>query len=123
MGYEGTAYDLESPVLGLANFKNIAFITLFTFAYFKKEIEKEDRLPYLLLIAYSVGAGVRILFADFSIIGGRVGNLFLHTEPFLLAFLMVRIRNVTLNILLLTAMITYYLAYNTILLGAINSGL
>lgn len=113
--YEGTAFDIQSPVFGLANLKNIAFIAFFTVVYFNKPIEKNDRMAYILFIAYSAGAAVRIVFSDFAIIGGRVGNLFLHTEPLLLAFLMMRIRNVLLNFGLLAAMTTYYLAYNTIL--------
>ncbi|OON39698.1 amylovoran biosynthesis protein AmsC [Izhakiella australiensis] len=115
MGYENTIFDRPNPVVSLANLKNIIFISFFTLVYFNKPIEKEDRLPYLLFIAYSVGAAVRIIFSDFSIIGGRVGNLFLHAEPLLLAFLMMRIRNVVLNFGLLAAVVTYYLAYNTIL--------
>ncbi|CCP07704.1 Amylovoran biosynthesis protein amsC [Erwinia amylovora MR1] len=76
---------------------------------------KEDRFVYILLIAYSIGAAVRITFSDFSIFGGRVGNLFLHTEPLLFAFLMLRIRNLLLNFFMLFSITTYYLAYNTIL--------
>ncbi|MFU9138944.1 MULTISPECIES: EpsG family protein [unclassified Erwinia] len=115
MGYSGTNFDVASPVFGLANLKNIAFIAFFTMVYFRKAITEKDRLAYLLFIAYSAGAAVRIVFSDFSILGGRVGNLFLHCEPLLLAFLMLRIRNVILNFALLFAMTSYYLAYNTIL--------
>lgn len=115
MGYSGTNFDVASPVFGLANLKNIAFIAFFTQVYFRKTIEPKDRLAYILLIAYSVGAAVRIVFSDFSILGGRVGNLFLHTEPLLLALIMTRIRNPLFNIALLFAMTTYYLAYNTLL--------
>ncbi|EOS96439.1 EpsG family protein [Erwinia tracheiphila] len=116
MAYSGTEFDTALPVFSLANFKNIAFIIFFTLVYFRKPvIEAKDRLVYMLLIAYSAGAAIRIIFSDFSILGGRVGNLFLHTEPLLLAFLMMRIRNPILNFLLLAGMTTYYLAYNTIL--------
>lgn len=116
MAYSGTEFDAALPVFSLANFKNIAFIIFFTVVYFRKPIiEAKDRLVYVLLIAYSSGAAIRIIFSDFSILGGRVGNLFLHTEPLLLAFLMTRIRNPILNFLLLAGMTTYYLAYNTIL--------
>jgi len=115
MGYSGTVFDQASPVFGLANLKNIAFIGFFTLVYFRKQIEDKDRIAYILFIAYSAGAAVRIVFSDFSILGGRVGNLFLHTEPLLLAFLMTRIRNPILNFGLLFAMTSYYLAYNTIL--------
>jgi len=115
-GYEGTVFDQASPVFGLANLKNIAFIGFFTVVYWgKRQVAPEDRLPYILLIAYAIGAAVRITFADFSILGGRVGNLFLHTEPLLLAFLMMRIRNLLFNTVLLFGMASYYLAYNTIL--------
>ncbi|AXF76381.1 EpsG family protein [Erwinia tracheiphila] len=116
MAYSGTEFDTALPVFSLANFKNIAFIIFFTLVYFRKPvIEAKDRLVYMLLIAYSAGAAIRIIFSDFSILGGRVANLFLHTEPLLLAFLMMRIRNPILNFLLLAGMTTYYLAYNTIL--------
>ena len=115
MGYSGTVFDAASPVFGLANLKNIAFIAFFTVVYFRQPIKEEDRIAYILFIAYSAGAAVRIVFSDFSILGGRVGNLFLHCEPLLLAFLMMRIRNVLLNFGLLFAMTSYYLAYNTIL--------
>lgn len=115
MGYSGTSFDVASPVFGLANLKNIAFIAFFTVVYFRQPIKEEDRIAYILFIAYSAGAAVRIIFSDFSIIGGRVGNLFLHCEPLLLAFLMMRIRHVLLNFGLLFAMTSYYLAYNTIL--------
>lgn len=115
-GYEGTVFDQNSPVFGLANLKNIAFIGFFTVVYWgKRQIAPEERLPYILLIAYAIGAAVRITFADFSILGGRVGNLFLHTEPLLLAFLMLRIRNLFFNAILLFGMASYYLAYNTLL--------
>lgn len=115
MGYEGTNFDQASPVFGLANLKNIAFIALFTFYYFKEGIKENERMAYILLIAYAIGAGVRITFSDFTILGGRVGNLFLHVEPILLAFLMMRIRNLLLNFFILFAMTSYYLAYNTII--------
>ncbi|MEJ5114504.1 EpsG family protein [Erwinia billingiae] len=115
MGYQGTNFDQASPVFGLANLKNIAFIGFFTFYYFKEGIKEDDRLAYILLIAYAIGASVRITFSDFSILGGRVGNLFLHVEPILLAFLMMRFRNLWLNFFVLFAMTSYYLAYNTIL--------
>ncbi|EXU75231.1 EpsG family protein [Erwinia mallotivora] len=116
MAYSGTEFDAALPVFSLANFKNIAFIIFFTLVYFRKPlIEAKDRLVYILLMAYSAGAAIRIIFSDFSILGGRVGNLFLHTEPLLLAFLMTRIRNPILNFILLAGMTTYYLAYNTIL--------
>ncbi|MFK8258241.1 EpsG family protein [Erwinia sp. AnSW2-5] len=115
MGYSGTVFDAASPVFGLANLKNIAFIAFFTVVYFNRPIKEEDRIAYILFIAYSAGAAVRIVFSDFSIIGGRVGNLFLHCEPLLLAFLMMRIRHTLLNFGLLFAMTSYYLAYNTIL--------
>lgn len=114
--YVGTTFDNNSPVISLANLKNIAFIVFFMVVYWgKNAIQKEDRLPYLLLIAYAIGAAVRMVFSDFAILGGRVGNLFLHAEPLLLALLMMRIRNLALNVALLGSMATYYLAYNTIL--------
>ncbi|ADP12987.1 exopolysaccharide biosynthesis protein WceL [Erwinia sp. Ejp617] len=113
--YSGTNFDTTSPVFGLANLKNIAFIGAFTLYYFRNGIMKEDRFVYILLVAYSIGAAVRITFSDFSIFGGRVGNLFLHTEPLLFAFLMLRIRNLLLNFIMLFSITTYYLAYNTIL--------
>ncbi|MEM6049397.1 EpsG family protein [Erwinia sp. P7711] len=113
--YSGTNFDTSSPVFGLANLKNIAFIGMFTVYYFRNGIMKEDRLVYILLIAYSLGAAVRITFSDFSIFGGRVGNLFLHAEPLLFAYLMLRIRNVLINFGLLFAITSYYLSYNTIL--------
>ncbi|MCX8956462.1 EpsG family protein [Erwinia psidii] len=116
MAYSGTEFDAALPVFSLANFKNIAFIIFFTLVYFRKSlIEEKDRLVYILLITYSAGAAIRIIFSDFSILGGRVGNLFLHTEPLLLAFLMTRIRNPIINFVLLAGMTTYYLAYNTLL--------
>ncbi|WP_231853305.1 EpsG family protein [Erwinia tasmaniensis] len=115
MGYSGTSFDANSPVFGLANLKNIAFIALFTLVYFRQPIKATDRTAYLLFIAYSAGAAVRIIFSDFSILGGRVGNLFLHCEPLLLAFLFMRIRHLLLNFTLLFAMTSYYLIYNTIL--------
>ncbi|WP_147198818.1 EpsG family protein [Pantoea sp. MBD-2R] len=114
-GYSGTDFDTASPVFGLANLKNIFFIGAFTLYYFRNGIKKEDRLVYILLIAYSVGAAVRITFSDFSIFGGRVGNLFLHAEPILFSFLLLRIRHLLINIVLLGGIATYYLAYNTIL--------
>nr|WP_255350088.1 EpsG family protein [Erwinia sp. 9145] len=113
--YSGTNFDTATPVFGLANLKNILFIAGFTVYYFRNGIMKEDRLVYILLIAYSVGAAVRITFSDFSIFGGRVGNLFLHAEPILFAFLMMRVRNLMLNFALLFFMSSYYLYYNTIL--------
>lgn len=122
MGYNGTNFDVATPVLSLANFKNIFFIGFFTFFYFKNGIKKYDYLTYLLLVAYAIGAAVRITFADFSIIGGRVGNLYLHAEPLLVAFLMMRIRHFILNAGILFAMVSYYLAYNTILSAQSISG-
>ncbi|MEM6160896.1 EpsG family protein [Erwinia sp. P6884] len=115
VSYTGTSFDASAPVFGLANLKNIAFVFMFTLYYFRNGIVKEDRFVYLLLITYSLGAAIRITFSDFTIFGGRVGNLFLHTEPLLFAFLMLRIRNIFLNFGLLFAITSYYLAYNTIL--------
>ncbi|KGT95830.1 amylovoran biosynthesis protein AmsC [Erwinia typographi] len=115
MDYSGTAFDTNTPVFSLGNFKNIGFVVFFTLYYFKEGIKEDERLVYILLIAYSIGAAVRITFSDFGIFGGRVGNLFLHTEPLLLAFLLKRLRNPLLTFGILAAMTTYYLAYNTIL--------
>ncbi|MEI2263841.1 EpsG family protein [Erwinia sp. CGal63] len=114
-GYSGTGFDTASPVFGLANLKNIFFIGAFTLYYFRNGIQKGDRLVYILLVSYAVGAGVRITFSDFSIFGGRVGNLFLHAEPILFSFLLLRIRNLLINVALLAGICSYYLAYNTIL--------
>lgn len=115
MGYSGTLFDTALPVISLANLKNIVFITFFTFYLLRHSNVLRDRTTYLLFMAYAVGAAVRIIFSDFSIIGGRVGNLFLHCEPLLLAFLMMRLRHPLLNGALLWAVTSYYLAYNTLL--------
>ncbi|WP_338574363.1 EpsG family protein [Erwinia billingiae] len=113
--YSGTNFDAAAPVFGLANLKNIAFIFAFTIYYFREGIKKEDHLVYILLITYTLGAAIRITFSDFTIFGGRVGNLFLHTEPLLLAYTMVRIRNILINFALLFGLTSYYLYYNTLL--------
>lgn len=114
--YEGTRFDVSYSLFAIANLKNILFIAAFTAIYWwKKPITREDSLAYLLLIVYALGAAIRIMFSDFAIVGGRVGNLFLHVEPLLIAHLMVRLRYIIVNALLLFAVASYYLAYNTLL--------
>lgn len=122
-GYEGTVFDTVTPVLSLGNIKNIVFVIFFIFVYWRGgKIQATDKIPYWLLLIYSIGGAIRIMFSDFSILGGRVGNLFLQVEPLLLSFLILKIKKKYIAMFILFAMVTYYLIYNTVTTAQSISG-
>lgn len=114
--YEGTEFDTVIPVFSLGNIKNIVFICLYVYFVFDgKKVSNENRIAYGLIVFYAIGASVRVTFSDFSIIGGRVGNLFLQVEPIVLSLIIYKIKNKYLGMLFLFGVVTYYLLYNTVL--------
>lgn len=114
--YEGTEFDTVIPVFSLGNIKNIVFICLYVYFVFDgKKVSNENRIAYGLIVFYAIGASVRVTFSDFSIIGGRVGNLFLQVEPIILSLIIYKIKNKYLGMLFLFGVVTYYLLYNTVL--------
>ncbi|HDS1151430.1 TPA: EpsG family protein [Pluralibacter gergoviae] len=117
--YQGTDFDTDIPIFSIANFKNIIFI--FIFCYYLSDEKycssgQAQKFSRLMIIIYAIGASVRIVFHDFSIIGGRVGNLFLHVEPLLISLLaskFLKHRFIVLSALI--AILIYYYYYNTYL--------
>ncbi|MDI9106501.1 EpsG family protein [Serratia marcescens] len=114
--YVGGEFDGELSVFGLANLKNILFIAVFCF-YILRDITEPERfkLYYILILAYAIGGAIRIIFSDFSIIGGRVGNLFLHAEPILMAIFLSKLKNKFMALGFFFLFISYFLTYNTII--------
>lgn len=116
--YQGTEFDTEIPLVSVANIKNVFFVFIFCFFLLDKNGKlstEQIGLSYILILVYAIGAGVRMVFHDFSIIGGRVGNLFLHVEPLLISLLCFRlIKYRFLMVIFIVSIIMYYFYYNTI---------
>ena len=114
LNYEGGEFDTDMNIISLANLKNVVFIYLFCKLLYKNN-SGYKKLDYYLLLTYTLGASIRITFHDFSIIGGRVGNLFLQAEPMLISLLVYKYRKyryICASAVIL--IITYYYYYNTI---------
>ncbi len=117
LSYEGTVYDTVLPVFSISNIKNLIFVYLYCTYLIKDDArEQKDNIKYVLIFCFAVGAGVRIFFSDFSIIGGRVGNLFLQVEPILIAMLCYSfVKNKIISVAISIFVILFYIYYNTIL--------
>ncbi|WP_241647865.1 EpsG family protein [Rosenbergiella metrosideri] len=117
LAYEGSEYDTELPIFSISNFKNIVFVYIYCkYLINNDSLKIKWEIRYILVFAFSIGAGIRIFFNDFSIIGGRVGNLFLQIEPILISMLIFEFKKYKVLMLTLCLMIViYYLLYNTII--------
>lgn len=114
--YEGSKFDYSYGVLSLGNIKNILYCFVFCYFLLGKE-NKNNKVIYALVICYAVGGGFRIAFSDFGDVGTRVGNLFLHVEPILIAWMFSLVRNKFISIGFFLFTVLYYLNYNLIIDG------
>lgn len=115
--YDGSEFDTDIPVFSISNIKNLFFVFLYCkYLIEVNNLERKWDLKYMLVFCFSVGAGIRVFFSDFSIIGTRVGNLFIHLEPILFSMLLYRLRNDKLMALILfVSVCLFYIIYNTAL--------
>lgn len=116
--YEGTKFDYSYGIFSLGNLKNIIYCFIFCLYLLKdKGFEKGYSLKYALVICYAIGGSFRIAFSDFGDVGTRLGNLFLHVEPILIAFMFSSIPKRIIPVAFFIFTVVYYLFYNLLSQG------
>lgn len=116
--YEGTKFDYSYGIFSLGNLKNVIYCFVFCLYLLKDKINDDKyALKYALVICYAIGGSFRIAFSDFGDVGTRLGNLFLHVEPILIAFMFCSINKRVIPISLFIFTVVYYLFYNLLSQG------
>ncbi|WP_241650152.1 EpsG family protein [Rosenbergiella collisarenosi] len=109
------ASELSGGILSLINIKNFIFLVLFLYVWENDKDNNNNSLFYFLTLCFTIGISIRIVFSDFSVIGGRVSLLFLQVEPLLLAMTLSKIRIKKIYSLIFILFIcTYYYYHDTI---------
>ncbi|BCZ12522.1 hypothetical protein OCUAc18_00620 [Acinetobacter baumannii] len=82
--YANTDYAESVSLLGLANIKfYIEFIFILLFMN-KKDLN--DKFLIYMIFIFTIGLAIRIAFFDFAILSGRLSNVFLFIEIFLMPY-------------------------------------
>lgn len=110
--YSGSDYsDVLSPfrLTSLRIYVLFCLFLSFYYYYFKSGLSKKysdiaNNFLVFLLVAYSVGVGVRIGFNDFAILSTRLSEFFLFSEIFLISYIFTIKRN---NLIYLIAFFVY----------------
>ncbi|WKA73614.1 hypothetical protein QWY26_18880 [Acinetobacter baumannii] len=91
--------------MGLANIKfYIEFIFYTIFLCIKKDLN--DKFLILMIFVFTIGLAIRIAFFDFAILSGRLSNVFLFIEIFLMPYFIYKRFS---KIVLLTTLVLYFL--------------
>ena len=79
-----TGYSESVSLLGLANIKfYLEFVFILLFMH-KKDLN--DKFLIFMIFIFTIGLAIRVAFFDFAILSGRLSNVFLFIEIFLMPY-------------------------------------
>lgn len=107
-----TGYSESVSLLGLANIKfYLEFIFLLFFIH-KKDLS--DKFLVFMIFIFTIGLAIRVAFFDFAILSGRLSNVFLFVEIFLMPYFIYQrfSRVVLLTILVLYFFVIGFISWN-----------
>lgn len=98
-----TGYSESVSLLGLANIKfYLEFIFLLFFMH-KKDLS--DKFLVFMIFIFTIGLAIRVAFFDFAILSGRLSNVFLFIEIFLMPYFIYKRFS---KVVLLTILVLYF---------------
>lgn len=107
-----TGYSESVSLLGLANIKfYIEFVFLLFFMH-KKDLS--NKFLVFMIFIFTIGLAIRIAFFDFAILSGRLSNVFLFIEIFLMPYFIYKrfSKVVFLSILILYFFVVGFISWN-----------
>lgn len=102
--YSSTEYSESVSLVGLANIKFYLEFIFILFFMHKKDLN--DKFLILMIFVFMIGLAIRIAFFDFAILSGRLSNVFLFIEIFLMPYFIYKRFS---KIVLLTTLVLYFL--------------
>ncbi|WP_151741735.1 EpsG family protein [Acinetobacter seifertii] len=102
--YSSTGYSESVSLVGLANIKFYLEFIFILFFMHKKDLN--DKFLILMIFVFTIGLAIRIAFFDFAILSGRLSNVFLFIEIFLMPYFIYKRFS---KIVLLTSLVLYFL--------------
>ncbi|MDI3379571.1 EpsG family protein [Acinetobacter sp. V89_7] len=102
--YSSTGYSESVSLVGLANIKFYLEFIFILFFMHKKDLN--DKFLILMIFVFTIGLAIRIAFFDFAILSGRLSNVFLFIEIFLMPYFIYKRFS---KIVLLTTLVLYFL--------------
>ena len=102
--YSSTGYSESVSLLGLANIKFYLEFVFILFFMHKKDLS--DKFLIFMIFVFTIGLAIRIAFFDFAILSGRLSNVFLFIEIFLMPYFIYKRFS---KVILFTTLVLYFL--------------
>lgn len=98
-----TEYSESVSLLGLANIKFYLEFIFLLFFLNKKDLS--DKFLIFMIFIFTIGLAIRVAFFDFAILSGRLSNVFLFIEIFLMPYFICKRFS---KIVVLTTLVLYF---------------
>lgn len=102
--YSNTGYSESVSLFGLANLKFYLEFVFILFYMHKKDLS--DKFLIFMFFVFTIGLAIRIAFFDFAILSGRLSNVFLFIEIFLMPYFIYKRFS---KVVLFTTIVLYFL--------------